>query len=289
MVIPKCVSTRTGWFLTVLASGEVVDSEPTGDDSPGTVPDGAHLLRTGPEVTSVACTTRLGHTGAMHRIRLTYFDLPGRGEVARLAMFLGGIDFEDRRVTFAEVADGKTRDPLWGYSRARGRRRGSGATPMESNRFVGKLAGLSPTDPWQAALCDEAMDAVEDIGTQIVATFGIRGKEKLKAKRQSLADGPISFYLARLQRRLKARGGSVLCRQSPDDRRSEGLHVGRASPVWQSGLRSEGVAGSDRTAARRTRRTSGKPSQDSGILRSAPRRVSLIIHSPFRPAFAPVG
>ena len=195
-----------GLVLTVLASGEVVDSEPTGDDSPGTVPDGAHLLRTGPEVTSVACTTRVGHTGAMHRIRLTYFDLPGRGEVARLAMFLGGIDFEDRRVTFAEWPTVKPETPFGGIPVLEV----DGEEVAQSNginRFVGKLAGLYPTDPWQAALCDEAMDAVEDIGTQIVATFGIRGKEKLKAKRQSLADGPISFYLARLQRRLKARGG----------------------------------------------------------------------------------
>jgi glutathione S-transferase len=39
------------------------------------------------------------------------------------------------------------------------------------NRFVGKLADLYPSDPWQAALCDETMEAVEDIATKVGATF----------------------------------------------------------------------------------------------------------------------
>jgi hypothetical protein len=29
--------------------------------------------------------------------------------------------------------------------------------------YVGKLANLYASDPWQAALCDEAMEAVKDI------------------------------------------------------------------------------------------------------------------------------
>ena len=31
------------------------------------------------------------------------------------------------------------------------------------NRYVGKLTDLYPSDPWQAAVCDEVMDAVEDV------------------------------------------------------------------------------------------------------------------------------
>ena len=142
----------------------------------------------------------------MHSIRLTYFDLHGgRGEVARLAMFIGGIDFEDRRIKFDDWPDLKPKTPFGGIPVLEV----DGETVAQSNginRFVGKLADLYPTDPWQAALCDEAMDAVEDITSQIVATFFIQDEEERKTKRQSLADGPISFYLARLQSRLEARG-----------------------------------------------------------------------------------
>jgi glutathione S-transferase len=74
------------------------------------------------------------------------------------------------------------------------------------NRYVGKLTDLYPKDAWQAALCDEVMEAVEDINTKLAATFFLPEEEK-KAQRKALADGPIPFYLTRLQQRLEAHGG----------------------------------------------------------------------------------
>jgi prostaglandin-H2 D-isomerase / glutathione transferase len=80
---------------------------------------------------------------------------------------------------------------------------------------VGKITDLYPTDPWQAALCDEVMDAVEDIGTKIAGTLFFP-EERKKAQRKTLVEGPIPFYLTRLQRRLEAHGG----RYFADDRLS---------------------------------------------------------------------
>ena len=74
------------------------------------------------------------------------------------------------------------------------------------NRYVGKLVGLYPSDPWQAALCDEAMEAVEDITSKIFASRFLPEEEK-KMQREALVEGPIPFYLARLQQRLEAHGG----------------------------------------------------------------------------------
>ena len=74
------------------------------------------------------------------------------------------------------------------------------------NRYVGRLTDLYPSDPWQAALCDEAMEAVEDITTKIVATRDLPEEQK-KTQRKALVDGPIPFYLTRLQQRLEAHGG----------------------------------------------------------------------------------
>jgi glutathione S-transferase len=143
----------------------------------------------------------------MSKPKLTYFDFPGgRGEVARITFALGGVEFEDDRVAFDAWPARKEATPF-------------GAMPVleidgevvsqsnSVNRFVGKLTGLYPTDPWQAALCDEAMDAVEDISVQIVRTFDMPEPEK-KAAREKLASGPISFYLSRLQARLDAHGGN---------------------------------------------------------------------------------
>jgi prostaglandin-H2 D-isomerase / glutathione transferase len=144
--------------------------------------------------------------------KLIYFDFDGgRGEVARLAFAIGGISFVDDRLSFAAWKDRKPATPF-------------GALPVLEvdgrvaqsnciNRYVGKLAGLYPADPWQAALCDEAMDAVEDIGARILATFELPAAEK-KAQRDALVDGPIPFFVTRLQGRLEEHGG----RYFADDR-----------------------------------------------------------------------
>jgi glutathione S-transferase len=149
----------------------------------------------------------------MGRPKLTYFDFHGgRGEVARIAFALSGVEFEDDRIPFSAWANRKAETPFGALPVLEI----DGRTVAQSNginRYVGKLAGLYPTDPWQAALCDEAMDAVEDVGEKIVATFDLPEAEK-KAAREALVDGPISFFLSRLQERLDAHGG----RYFADDR-----------------------------------------------------------------------
>ena len=143
----------------------------------------------------------------MPELKLTYFDFHGgRGEPARLAMFMGGIEFEDRRVPLAEWPAVKEETPFHAVPVLEV----DGKTLTQSNainRYVGKLAGLYPSDPWQAALCDEVMDAIEDIVNEVVATFTIENEEEKRAARQALADGPLRFYLERLQTRLEQTGG----------------------------------------------------------------------------------
>src|SRR5689334_5521856 len=142
----------------------------------------------------------------MAKPKLVYFDIDGaRGEAARLAMTIGGVPFEDDRVKFA---DWKSREPATPFG-ALPVLEVDGQTVAQSNginRYVGKLAGLYPSDPWQAALCDEAMDAVEEISTRVWNTMSLPPAEK-KAKRESLAAGPLPLSLERLQRRLVAHGG----------------------------------------------------------------------------------
>jgi prostaglandin-H2 D-isomerase / glutathione transferase len=142
----------------------------------------------------------------MPKLKLSYFDFHGgRGEPARLALAVGGIPFEDDRVG----AD---------WSRRKGGTAFGSLPVLEVdgqvltqsnaiNRYVGRLANLYPNDAWQAALCDETMDAVEDIGTKISLTLFIADEQEKRAKRKALADGPIAFFLERLSRRLVERGG----------------------------------------------------------------------------------
>jgi len=82
------------------------------------------------------------------------------------------------------------------------------------NRCVGKLADLYPEDALKAARCDEVMDAVEDVVTRVVATFGLKDDAAMRAAREALVERPIRLYLLRLQERLQAQGG----RYFADDR-----------------------------------------------------------------------
>jgi prostaglandin-H2 D-isomerase / glutathione transferase len=150
----------------------------------------------------------------MAKLTLTYLDINGgRGEPARLAMKIGGIAFEDRRIPFKSWPAIKAEMPFEALPVLDVD--GTRITQCNAiNRYVGKLAGLYPDDPLQAALCDEAMDAVEDITTQIDHTFGLADGEEKKAVRARLADGPISLYLRRLGAQLEERSG----RYFADDR-----------------------------------------------------------------------
>jgi glutathione S-transferase len=149
-----------------------------------------------------------GNTSAsLPRLKLTYFDFDGgRGEAARLTLAIAGIEFDDCRIPLKAWADHKEQMPFHALPVLQV----DGEEISQSNtinRYLGKLTNLYPADPWQAALCDEVMDAIEDIGTQIVATFSIKDDTRKKAARDRLAGGPIPLYLARLDSELERRGG----------------------------------------------------------------------------------
>jgi len=143
----------------------------------------------------------------MPELKLRYFDFNGgRGESARLALAIGGVAFQDDRVPPADWPSVKEQAPFHALPTLEV----DGELLTQSNainRFVGKLAGLYPEDAWQAARCDEVMDAVEDIVMQVVVTFGMEDEAAKRAAREVLVAGPIRLYLTRLQEMLLARGG----------------------------------------------------------------------------------
>lgn len=142
----------------------------------------------------------------MNKLVLTYFDFDGgRGEPARLALHIGGLAYEDKRIVFKDWPAFRDQTPFHAMPVLEA----NGKTITQSNtinRYVGKLAGLYPKDEWQAALCDEVMDATEDIGSRIGSTINLKADAKKKA-REELATGAIPRHLEQLQARLKAGGG----------------------------------------------------------------------------------
>ena len=142
----------------------------------------------------------------MAKLKLTYFDFDGgRGEPARLALHIGGIAFEDHRIAGKDWPAFRDQTPFLAIPTLEV----DGRAVSQSNsinRYVGKLAGLYPRDDLQAFLCDEVMEAVEDISTRIGQTIDLPDEAK-KAAREKLAAGHITRYLEQFQARLKAGGG----------------------------------------------------------------------------------
>ena len=141
----------------------------------------------------------------MTQFKLIYFDFDGgRAGSIRLAFHIGGIDFEDVRLKFPEFREAQ---PSFRFH----------ALPVleidsqpitQSNahlRYVGKLAGLYPTDDLQALYCDEAMGAVEDVGHAVGKTLGLQG-DALKQAREEFVQGRLATYIKGLDE-LLARGG----------------------------------------------------------------------------------
>lgn len=142
----------------------------------------------------------------MAQLKLSYFDMHGgRGEPARLALAIGGIAFEDHRFSFPEFAEVKKTAPFGQVPVLHVD--GVQVTQCDAiNRYVGKLAGLYPTDPYQALLCDEVMFVVEEANVKLGPTFRMAGEEQ-KAARLALVNGSMPQYLAWLQSQLLAHGG----------------------------------------------------------------------------------
>src|SRR3954452_10761775 len=117
----------------------------------------------------------------MTRYKLTYFDAAvSRGEECRLALHLAALPFEDERLSHEQWAARKAGTPF-------------GALPVltvdgrqlaQSNailRFIGSQHGLHPSEPFEAALHDSMLCAVEDLRMRMQPI--IRIKEEVEKKR----------------------------------------------------------------------------------------------------------
>lgn len=142
----------------------------------------------------------------MPQLKLTYFDFHGgRGEPARLAMHIGGIAFEDHRFPSTQFAEVRKATPFGQVPTLHVD--DTLVTQCDSiNRYVGKLAGLYPEDPYQALLCDEVMYVVEEASVRLGPTFRMTGDEQKEA-RLALVNGSMPLYLGWLQSQLMAHGG----------------------------------------------------------------------------------
>eukprot|EP01005_Ploeotia_sp_CARIB1_P001574 NODE_493_length_790_cov_307.309201_g484_i0.p1 GENE.NODE_493_length_790_cov_307.309201_g484_i0~~NODE_493_length_790_cov_307.309201_g484_i0.p1 ORF type:complete len:222 (+),score=79.06 NODE_493_length_790_cov_307.309201_g484_i0:53-667(+) len=122
---------------------------------------------------------------------LTYFDFTGRAEPIRLAFFVGGVDFEDKRLAKEEFgkAKGEGKFPFGSVPVLEV----NGKTYAQSTsllRYAGKLAKLYPEDPVAGLGVDMVLDTVEEIASKLPF-----GGDDIKEKREKFQAEVLPKFL----------------------------------------------------------------------------------------------
>lgn len=141
----------------------------------------------------------------MRNPRVTYFDFAGsRGEEVRLALTLAGVEFEDNRIARAAFAEMKPDLPFPHLPILEVEGQGTFAQTNAILRLIGRLHGLYPDDPYEAARHDAVMAAVEDLRHRISPTIRMTDPEQRKAARQALVQGFLPLWARGVERYIGA-------------------------------------------------------------------------------------
>ncbi|GMF43171.1 unnamed protein product [Phytophthora fragariaefolia] len=148
-------------------------------------------------------TFPFGRSGNFPTLKLRYFAFAGRAEAARLAFYVGGVPFQDERLSSEQFAEIKPSLPL-------------GQVPvLEIDgeamtqtyailRYAGRLGGLYPMNsPFAALKVDELLHVWCEMGDQVVPSFQEQDADKKKAMRQGLAKATLPRYAALVEARLE--------------------------------------------------------------------------------------
>jgi glutathione S-transferase len=145
-------------------------------------------------------------------MRLVYFDFPGRGEAIRDALRMGGVAFEDVRLSYPEFrARREAGDLPWDTLPVLefddGRKLGQSNALL---RWAGSAAGLTPADLLDALRVDALLDNIEDYGTRLSVSIRVTDEAVRDALRAELAARWLPEWFALLTRRLNEAGAGWL-------------------------------------------------------------------------------
>ncbi len=147
----------------------------------------------------------------MPKLKLTYFDAPGRAEPIRIVLRMAGLSFEDERLNYPQFVEKKEQGGLPLGSVPVLEVDGLAITQTSAMlRYASRLGGLDlyPTDPYLALLVDSALDTVNDTLSHALApSMFERDMEKKLAMRADLMRGPMRLAYNYLEGLVKASGG----------------------------------------------------------------------------------
>merc|ERR1711963_455603 len=139
----------------------------------------------------------------MPMVKLTYFDLEGRGELIRLLLHAGNIDFEDFRFGFGEWAKHKPNTPFgsvpvlhWDGEEM--------AQTMAIVRFVARKVGMAGKTDMEFFKADMVACHFEDIFTKLPGLRFAKTQEERVTKAKEMMEDFLPKWLAPLETLLKS-------------------------------------------------------------------------------------
>jgi len=150
---------------------------------------------------------------ALKGCTLVYFPATGRAEAFRMAMAIGGIEYNHKVIPYPEWYSPNRPDSLWGtlpyLVLADGTTIGQSRAIM---RFIAKhIDGLYPNDALLAARVDEFMDVADDItdNMQRVIGMGLEKDAKEAARLESCTTGVMANLFKSLDDAIGKYGRSI--------------------------------------------------------------------------------
>merc|ERR1711971_454022 len=150
---------------------------------------------------------------SMPNIKLTYFNGRGRGETARLILAYGGMDYEDRRVSFEDMPSLKPSLPF-GQLPVLEVDGNTVCQSMAIARYLASECGIAGSSSLVKAQVDEVVDVINDVQNAMYGAF-FEKDEKVKAeKMKKVGEETIPNNLANLEKVLERRGGQFFAGNS---------------------------------------------------------------------------
>eukprot|EP01091_Cochliopodium_minus_P001931 TRINITY_DN11884_c0_g1_i1.p1 TRINITY_DN11884_c0_g1~~TRINITY_DN11884_c0_g1_i1.p1 ORF type:complete len:220 (-),score=55.34 TRINITY_DN11884_c0_g1_i1:15-674(-) len=146
----------------------------------------------------------------MSKLKLTYFETKdiffARGEPIRLVLYIGGIDFEDERITHEELNKRRSNTP---YGSLPLLTLEDGEVMAQSNaimRFLGKRTKLYPEDHLLAMRVDELIYGVEDILSKMTPIIYDPNPEKKKEGFEKINTEILPHWVNLIEKRIEKFG-----------------------------------------------------------------------------------
>ncbi|EFX60430.1 hypothetical protein DAPPUDRAFT_277532 [Daphnia pulex] len=141
----------------------------------------------------------------MAPIELTYFNMAGRGELTRLVLTYGNVEFQDTRLSFETYAAQKSKMNLpFGQLPTLQVNDTTYAQSIAIARYAAKLAGLYPEAPLAALEADAIVDTVTEIHNAVIDVLFYEKDEGVRAtKWQKLSDESVPRTLANFEKRVQ--------------------------------------------------------------------------------------